>query len=299
MIFRSQQRRLTQQPAQQPATVTSVPLIPEGSSAAPAPSSQQVTKQAVTPQVGNPINNPVAPVPLHYGKKFYLYTGKLPAISIPDVLTSGIGGYIENLDEHKTSYEKDELILTIKNFELESRMAATQATLALAKDTLARLEKANETQAATSNELEDARKEVQRLENQLAQDTAKEALGAVKAPNKLTIRDFQMDNGASVREGSPLFSYFDGDRVRLDIYLPISAHSNDFDLTLDGKPVKSITGIDWLPTTSTATAHLSLIVTPADPIPQGKKVTVALKVYSPDKTFNKLLNTIVSRGSTS
>jgi len=243
-------------------------------------------------------NSTASQVPLHFGKKFYLYTGRLPAISIPDVLTAGLGGYVELLDENKTEYEKGDLILTIKNFELESRIAATQATLQDAQDLLVRLEQANNTQATTNNELEDARKEVQRLKIQLAQDTAKQGLGRVRAANRLTIRDFQVNNGASVREGSSLFSFFDGGRIRLDIYLPISAHSNDFDLTLDGKPVKSIASTDWMPTTSTSTAHLSLIVTPPDPIPQGKRVAVSLKVYSPDKGFNRSLNTIVASGGT-
>lgn len=155
---------------------------------------QPVQQLAVTPAKSLAVAAlPAVPVPLplHYGKKFYLYTGKLPAISIPDVSNAGISGYVENLNENKTTYEKGDLILTIKNFALESRIAATRAILQDARDLLARLQKAGETQAASENQIEDAQKEVQRLESQLAKDIATEGLGKVTAPGKLTIRDFK------------------------------------------------------------------------------------------------------------
>ena len=236
----------------------------------------------------------------HYGKNFYPYVGTLPAIAVPDVTTAKLDGFV------KISHPKqDEPTITITNLELESRIQTDRDALELAKNLFARLEEAKKAnpQSVTDMELKDAQKEVQRSENELAQDLAKEDLGNVKAPNKGAIIDWETFDGAHVRVGAPLYSSFDGDRVSLYVYLPTGVHSDDFKLTLDGKPVRSIESYHWLPTpwssdpTSKRGAHLSLIVTPSEPIAQGQKVSVSLEAYYPDNDFKKLLDSIVVKGS--
>ncbi|MDE2230661.1 MAG: TolC family protein [Candidatus Omnitrophica bacterium] len=263
-----------------------IPASPPASKPVPAaaPMSHVVPSRVKTHQI-----------PWHYGKKFYVLQKKVQASSVEDNLTAKLSGFAEILDASKTTYKEGETILIIRNLQLESRITTLRAQLHAAEEMEASLE---QSQAAPVNELQKARENVQSLQQELTKALAERELGKVKAPHKLVIRDFQVDSGTPVEQGAALASYFDEDRVRFEVDLPISANNNDLDLTIDGKPVKSITGINWLPTVDPRTAHLTLVVTPSSPIRQGQTVQLSLKVYSADGGSSRLLHTIVASGST-
>ena len=250
---------------------------------------QQITieKRAVPPQV-----TPQAPRSVK--KEFYQVSTTARANLIEDNVVAKSSGIITNLNTDKKEYEKGERILTLENYELDGRIDQLTAALQIQEAKLADLKILFDTQAASQQELNQVQEQVQETQQQLDKARQEKALGIVTAPHKLKVRDFQVTDGMNASDKQPLLSYYDQERERIDIQVPVSVnYFDDINLSLNGEPAAGVSVDKWSPTPSLQNLQVDLIVTPQH-LSIGEKVKVNARFNFPEHAPN-VLNSITGK----
>jgi len=229
------------------------------------------------------------PKPAHSDKKSYSVSQKTAVVPVEDHVVAKSGGIVTGLDPTKKEYKEGEVILTLQDLELDSRIEGLNAELQNRENKWGEIKALFDAQAATDKELRQAQEQVEEVKRELAQAREEKADDIVTAPHDLKILDNQAVNGLSVSKGTALLRYSDRQRFRVDIDVPIQAdYFNDINLSLNGAPVKSIFSYHWSPTPSLQKTHLSLIVVPSSPLIPGQEIKVSARIFYPDKDTQKL-----------
>lgn len=214
--------------------------------------------------------------------KEYSLSQDVVPMSVEDHMVSRTSGIVSGFNPDKKEYKAGELIFSIINPELNTRIDQLNSQLQIQNKRLADLKDLYGKSAATLQEVVKAKQQVDNLSEELSKSYEEKVGNVVTAPHDFVVKSISIANGMEIAKGAELLNYYDQQRVRLNF--KVSSTVNCFnqvkDFTINGQPVKSIESVEWSLDPQQKNAELSIVAISSSHIPVGQpiglKATVVL-----------------------
>ncbi|MBF0569635.1 MAG: hypothetical protein HQL18_02535, partial [Candidatus Omnitrophica bacterium] len=142
----------------------------------------------------------------------------------PDALSlvAQTGGIITGLDQGKKEYQAGDVIFTLGSPELVRQREDLVQQLRIEEGRLASLKALQERKATTTLEVAPVEEKVLKLRQQLVHLEQESAVQVFRAPCDLSIKEILISNGMTVNKGATTLNYFDSQRVRFTVEMPLT-----------------------------------------------------------------------------
>ncbi len=220
----------------------------------------------------------------------YVISNTVVAIPVEDQVVAMSGGIVSGLDPEKKDYKAGDTMLILADPLLNSRIEQLAAELDIYKKKLSDLKILFDQQAASAQELSQARQQVDKVSQELALARQQKMATVVIAPHDLSVRNMLVVNGMQVNGGTKILRYVDKQRVRVNFTVPMTVnYFNRIEgLEINGEPVQSIVSVDWSPDPLQKDAQVSLVGDLSASVPLGKPISLKATIFPPRSTDQDL-----------